>query len=101
MQEANIEKYLKNYVEQRGGLCLKFISPSMRGVPDRIVLLPQGKIFFVELKVPGKKAMPHQERVHKLFKKLGIAVYTADSKQKVKEIVKNEIYTAQVPANGD
>lgn len=101
MQETNIEKHLKNYVEERGGLCLKFISPSMRGVPDRIVLLPQGNIFFVELKAPGEMARPHQERVHRLFRQLGITVYVADSHQKVKEIVENEICTTQLPTNGD
>ncbi len=93
MQEANVEKYLKRYVKDKGGLCLKFISASMRGLPDRIVILPQGKIFFVELKAKGKKPRPEQTRVHKLFSSLGVKVYTADSKEKVRSVV-DEVYSS-------
>lgn len=93
MQEANVEKYLIKYVKAKGGLCLKFLSASMRGVPDRIVILPQGKIFFVELKSTGKKPRPEQLRVHKLFKSLGARVFTADSKETVRSVV-NEVYSS-------
>jgi len=93
MQEANVEKYLIGYVKDKGGLCLKFISASMRGLPDRIVILPQGKIFFVELKAKGKKPRPEQTRVHKLFSSLGAKVYTADSKEKVRSVV-DEVYSS-------
>lgn len=93
MQEANVEKYLIRYVKDKGGLCLKFISASMRGLPDRIVILPQGKIFFVELKAKGKKPRPEQKRVHKLFSSLGAKVYTADSKEKVRSVV-DEVYSS-------
>lgn len=93
MQEANMEKYLIRYVKDKGGLCLKFISASMRGLPDRIVILPQGKIFFVELKAKGKKPRPEQKRVHTLFSSLGVKVYTADSKEKVRSVV-DEVYSS-------
>lgn len=93
MQEANVEKYLIKYVKDKGGLCLKFLSASMRGLPDRVVLLPQGKIFFVELKAKGKKPRPEQTRVHKLFSSLGVKVYTADSKESVRSVV-DEVYSS-------
>lgn len=93
MQEANVEKYLIRYVKDKGGICLKFISASMRGLPDRIVILPQGKIFFVELKAKGKKPRPEQKRVHKLFSSLGVKVYTADSKEMVRSVV-DEVYSS-------
>lgn len=93
MQEVNVEKYLIRYVKDKGGLCLKFISASMRGLPDRVVILPQGKIFFVELKAKGKKPRPEQKRVHKLFSSLGVKVYTADSKEKVRSVV-DEVYSS-------
>lgn len=93
MQEANVEKYLIRYVKDKGGLCLKFISASMRGLPDRIVILPQGKIFFIELKAKGKKPRPEQTRVHKLFSSLGVKVYTADSKESVRSVV-DEVYSS-------
>ena len=50
--EKDIEKKLVNLVRRRGGLCLKWVCPGWAGVPDRIVLLPGGKIVFVELKRP-------------------------------------------------
>lgn len=50
--ERDIERKLRKRVEARGGHCLKFTSPSSAGVPDRIVLLPGGRVIFVELKRP-------------------------------------------------
>ena len=56
MIEKDIEKYLVRQVKQMGGLALKFVSPSMAGVPDRIVMIPKGTIYFAELKRPNRKA---------------------------------------------
>ncbi len=50
--EKDIERRLVNMVERHGGLCLKWVCPGWSGVPDRIVLLPGGRIYFVELKRP-------------------------------------------------
>lgn len=50
--EKDIERKLKTMVERRGGLCLKWVCPGWAGVPDRIVLLPFGRVVFVELKRP-------------------------------------------------
>lgn len=83
--ESDVEKYLRVEVKKLGGLALKFISPSMNGVPDRIVLLPGSRIFFVELKAKGQKARPLQLAVHRVFNTLGQQVYVLDSKEKVKE----------------
>lgn len=55
MLESKIEKRLKKEIELLGGKAMKFISPGEAGVPDRIVLLPEGHVIFVELKAPGKK----------------------------------------------
>jgi hypothetical protein len=60
-KERDVEKKLIKSIEQAGGLCLKFVSPGNAGVPDRIVLLPGGKIRFVEVKAPGKKPTRLQE----------------------------------------
>jgi len=49
-QESQIENRLTRLVRERGGLCYKFVSPGNRGVPDRIVITPVGRIIFVELK---------------------------------------------------
>lgn len=50
--EKEIESKLREMVEQAGGMCLKWVCPGWAGVPDRIVLLPGGRIVFVELKKP-------------------------------------------------
>lgn len=94
MNEKTIEKHLKQEVEKQGGLCLKFISASMRGLPDRIVLFPSGRISFVELKSTGQKPRPEQIRVHKKLRTLGAKVYVIDSKESIKEFLQNEICTA-------
>lgn len=50
--ERDIERALVVMVKRRGGLCLKWVCPGFAGVPDRIVLLPRGRIVFVEVKRP-------------------------------------------------
>ena len=63
MLEKDIEKYLKRRVEQRGGLCLKFVSPGSTGVPDRLCVFPEGRIAFVETKTKRGKLSPRQQYV--------------------------------------
>ena len=50
--EKDIEAQLVKIVKNHRGLCLKWVCPGWSGVPDRIVLLPGGRIRFVELKRP-------------------------------------------------
>lgn len=49
-QESEIEAYVKKEIESRGGLFFKFTSPGQTGVPDRIIVMPGGRVFFVEFK---------------------------------------------------
>lgn len=86
MRESKIEEYLKNEVGKYSGLCLKFTS-SVSGVPDRIVILPENRIYFVELKnEQGKLSVP-QKYLHKKFKRLGIHVYVPNSKEQVDKFI--------------
>lgn len=95
--ENKIEKKLVNEIEKIGGKALKFISPGLSGAPDRIVILPGGKIIFIELKAPGKKLRPLQEYRAKEFRKLGLDVRCIDSTEEIKaliiEVRDNAIYT--------
>ncbi|MCL2213435.1 MAG: VRR-NUC domain-containing protein [Oscillospiraceae bacterium] len=50
MSEKQIEKKMCDLIKSRGGLSYKFVSPNDPGVPDRIVITPQGVVWFVELK---------------------------------------------------
>lgn len=88
MLEKDIEKALVKKVKALGGLCIKFTSPSMMGIPDRIVLLPKGKLGFVELKRPGGQARPIQIKRIKDLKKLGFKVFILDEKEKIDEVIK-------------
>lgn len=97
MLEKNVESHLKNKVKAMGGIALKINSASMAGLPDRMVLFPEGKIFFVELKAPGKKPRPLQLSAHRLLQRLGFKVYVIDSvdevKQFLEEVSANEVHT--------
>ncbi|MEE3396983.1 MAG: VRR-NUC domain-containing protein, partial [Succiniclasticum sp.] len=53
--EKQIEQKLVTETRKKGGLAVKFVSPSFSGMPDRLVLLPHGVMGFVEVKAPGKK----------------------------------------------
>lgn len=88
MEEQKIERRLKKEIELIGGKALKFVSPGVSGVPDRIVLLPGGKVIFVELKAPGKKLRPIQEARKKDLEKLGFIVKVIDSIDKVLDFIK-------------
>ena len=59
------------------------------GVPDRMILLPGGRIYFVELKAPGKKERPRQRYVQAILQRLGFTVFASvDSIEKVDEIIR-------------
>jgi len=86
MLEKKIEERLRKKAKEVGGLAAKWVSPSMSGVPDRIVFLPGGKIIFVELKRPGEKPTPLQNRIIEILRGLGADVRVVDSMEKVDEI---------------
>lgn len=70
--EKEIEAKLRKMVENHGGLCLKWVCPGWSGVPDRIVLLPGGRIHFVELKKPkGSKISKLQTWWRSRLRRLG------------------------------
>ena len=60
--EKDIERTLRHMVERRGGMCLKWVCPGWTGVPDRIVLLPGGRIIFAELKRPKGGRISEMQR---------------------------------------
>ena len=87
MEEQVMERYLTNKVKQLGGKSFKFVSPGNAGVPDRIVIIPGGHIFFIELKAPGKKPRKLQVVIMNQLKKLGCNVLTIDSKEQVNRFI--------------
>ena len=79
MREKVIEDKLRKAVKEKGGLCLMFVSPGFDGVPDRIILMPGGIMAFAELKAPGKKLRPLQERRKRQLESLGFSVFCIDN----------------------
>lgn len=87
VSEKVIERYLASRVEDMGGVCLKYSNPGKAGYPDRVVLLPGGITFWVELKSKGKKPVLLQQLRIDGMRKMGHHVFVADSKEKVDEIL--------------
>jgi hypothetical protein len=59
--ESILEKRIKRYAESKGCLFWKFVSPGVKGVPDRLIVTPKGNTFFLEIKASGKKPKAFQE----------------------------------------
>lgn len=74
MTEARIEQALTDGIRKEGGWCIKLVSPGNAGVPDRLVLLPGGKVIFVELKTDTGRPSMLQRYVIKRLMKLGMDV---------------------------
>jgi len=88
MREKNIEKQLVKAVKAEGGMCPKLVSPGTDGMPDRMVLLPEAHIGFVEVKAPGQKPRPLQERRHAQLRDLGFLVSVLDDPDQIPGIIK-------------
>nr|DAT75981.1 MAG TPA: Nuclease [Caudoviricetes sp.] len=87
MREKDIEQKLVKAVKQIGGMCLKFTSPGFDGVPDRLVLLPLGRMAFVELKAPGKEPRPLQLRRIQELSRLDFPCYVVDNEEMIGGII--------------
>ena len=93
MREKEIEKKLTQAVKHMGGICPKLVSPGFDGMPDRIVLLPKGRMAFVEVKAPGERPRPLQMARHRLLRRLGFRVYVLDNVEQI-GVILDEIQTA-------
>lgn len=87
MKERDIERKLVMETVRRRGVALKFVSPGCIGVPDRIVMLPDGKMGFVELKAPGKKSRPIQVRRIQQMRKMGFKVFVIDGVEQIGSVL--------------
>ncbi len=87
VREKTVEHRLQQAVRRQGGIALKIISPAFDGIPDRLVLLPGGRMAFVEVKAPGRKPRPLQKARHRLLRQLGFRVYVLDAPEQISEIL--------------
>lgn len=88
MREKQVEQKLVQAVRRAGGLCPKLVSPGTDGLPDRLVLLPGGRLGFVEVKAPGRKPRPLQLHRMDRLRALGFRVFVLDDPLRVSAILK-------------
>ena len=83
MREKTIESKFVKAVKSMGGIALKISSANYDGMPDRLVLLTDGKLAFIELKAPGKKLRPLQEKRKRQLEALGFLVFCIDGIEQI------------------
>lgn len=83
MREKTIEAKLVKTVKSMGGIALKISSANYDGMPDRLVLLTDGKLAFIELKAPSKKLRPLQEKRKRKLEALGFLVFCIDGIEQI------------------
>jgi len=79
VSEAAVERRLAKEVKATGGICWKLSAAWVAGTPDRLCLLPGGRVIFVEVKAPGKKPRKLQLLIHKKLRALGFRVEVIDT----------------------
>ena len=87
MREKELERKLVQKVKSSGGFALKFTSPGFDGMPDRIVLLPHGKLAFVEVKRHGMKPTTLQASRHGMLQRLGFLVFVLNRAEQIGVII--------------
>jgi hypothetical protein len=85
--ERDLEKYFTLQCKKLGLMSLKLHVRFSRGWPDRVVLFPNGKLIWVELKRPGGKPTPLQTKTINQMKQYGQAVYVIDSKEGINSVL--------------
>ena len=93
MREKAIEHHLVMETEKAGGKAVKFVSPSFAGMPDRLVLLADGKMGFVEVKAPGQKPRPLQLKRHAMLRRLGYQVFVLDAIEAIPRVLETIAHT--------
>ena len=79
IRESDVEAAFVARVKSLGGIAMKFNSAGRQAVPDRLVLMPGGRMSFCELKRPGETPTPAQQREHVLLWSLGFVVDVIDN----------------------
>ena len=111
VREATVERKLVEGCRKAGAHAWKFVSPGRAGVPDRIVLLPGGRVIFVELKTTRGKPTELQKRTHAQLRELGMDVrvlhgplevgeFLQEVQHRCKGGIAGEIHPVGIPGGG-
>jgi len=100
LRERTLELKLVKETRKRGGVALKFVSPSFSGMPDRLVLLPHQVMGFVEVKAPGEKPRPLQKSRHTMLREMGFPVFVLDHSDEI-PVILDQITHAQDGKGGE
>ncbi len=87
-RESDAEALLCKEIRKRGGMPYKFVSPGNDGVPDRLLLMPGGKVIFVEMKTEAGKLRPRQKIQIERIRERGFIVEAVHGKQEVRDFLK-------------
>ena len=93
--ESTIEKRLRDAVVAAGGLCIKLPAFLYRGIPDRMILLPMGRIFFIELKKDGGRTEParakHQSAFRQFLRSIGFYSEQIQGREAVEQFIEEHV----------
>lgn len=87
--EKHVEAYFVKRIKALGGEAYKFVSPAHRGVADRVVCLPDGQTWFVELKTEGGRLSPLQKVFAADMARLGQKYVCLWNKEQIDEFIAN------------
>lgn len=86
MREKEVENYLVKQAQAIGALVRKVSWVGLNHCPDRLIMLPHITVW-VEVKAPGEKPRPGQQREHERMREHGQIVYVVDSKESADELI--------------
>lgn len=86
--EKTLEKQLNNGIKKAGGKSIKLSSMYYTGLPDRLIVLPDSRVMFVEVKTTTEKPKPRQIFVHDELRALGQEVWIIDSTETLNTFLK-------------
>lgn len=98
MRETTIENRLTKAVKALHGECKKLVWPADDGAPDRMVLMPKGKIWFVETKAPGGKVSALQKLAHSDLIRMGFEVRVIWTPAGVDRFIQEEVMPCAIPS---
>ena len=93
--EKALEAELRERCKALGWMCIKLTSQYQRGLPDRLILMPGGRVCFAEIKTTGKKPTALQKVTHERLRALGYRVEVVDTTESLDNLIVDLLYDVQ------